>query len=183
MIGKTLGHYQITEKLGEGGMGVVYRAHDEQLDRDVAIKVLPTGTLSRESARQRLRKEARSLARLNHPNVAIVHEFGSDGGVDFLVTEYIPGITLDTKLAGGALPESEVARLGVQLAEGLEAAHQQGVIHRDLKPGNLRLTPSGWLKILDFRIAQLTQPDRPPDLTVSLTNPQEIAGTLPYMAP
>ena len=138
MIGKTISHYRILEKIGAGGMGVVYRAHDEQLDRDVAVKVLSAKTLSSESARQRLRKEALSLARLSHPNIAVVHEFGSEGGVDFLVTEYIPGITLDTKLAGGALPESEVTRLGVQIAEGLEAAHEQGVIHRDLKPGNLR---------------------------------------------
>jgi len=183
MVGRTLSHYRILEEIGAGGMGVVYRAHDEQLDRDVAVKVLPAKTLSSESARQRLRKEALSLARLNHPNVAVVHEFGSEGGVDFLVTEYIPGITLDTKLAAGTLPESEVTRLGVQLAEGLEAAHEQGVIHRDLKPANLRLTPRGWLKILDFGIAQLAQPDRPPDLTASLTHPQEITGTLPYMAP
>ena len=183
MIGKIISHYRVLEKLGEGGMGEVYLAHDEQLDRDVALKVLPAKTLSSESARQRLRKEALSLAKLNHPNIAMVHEFSTEDGVDFLVTEYIPGITLDTKLAEGALPESDVSRFGAQLAEGLEAAHAQGVIHRDLKPANLRLTPTGRLKILDFGIAQLAQSDRPPDLTASLTHPQEITGTLPYMAP
>jgi serine/threonine protein kinase len=182
MIGQTISHYRILERIGAGGMGEVYRAHDDQLDRDVAVKVLHGKAIQDEGGRQRLRMEALSLARLNHPNIAIVYEFGSDG-VDFLVTEYIPGITLDTKLAEGALSESEVIRLGVQLAEGLEAAHEQGVIHRDLKPANLRLATTGRLKILDFGIAHLAQPDLSPDLTASLTIPHEITGTLPYMAP
>src|SRR5450755_3533618 len=119
MIGQTLSHYRVVEKIGAGGMGVVYRAHDEQLDRDVAIKVLPAGSLADENARKRFRKEALSLARLNHPNVATVHEFGSQGGIDFLVTEYIAGITLEAKLAGGAMPAADVFRLGLQLAQGL----------------------------------------------------------------
>src|SRR3984885_6575706 len=103
MINQVLSHYRIVEKIGAGGMGVVYRAHDEQLDRDVAVKVLPPGSLADEAAQKRFRKEALSLARLNHPNIATVHEFGSQDGVDFLVTEYIPGTTLDAKLARGAL--------------------------------------------------------------------------------
>jgi serine/threonine protein kinase len=146
---QTLSHYRIVEQIGAGGMGVVYRAHDEQLDRDVAIKVLRPGALADEVERKRFRKEALSLARLNHPNVATVHEFGSEDGVDFLVTEYVAGMTLDAKLAGGALPAADVFRLGLQLAQGLAAAHQQGIVHRDLKPGNLRLTTDGRLKILD----------------------------------
>src|ERR1700680_3365481 len=101
MLGQTLGHYRIDEKIGAGGMGVVYRAHDEQLDRDVALKVLTFGVLADEGARKRFRKEALSLAKLNHPNIATVFEFGSQGGIDFLVTEYIPGVTLDAKLAAG----------------------------------------------------------------------------------
>jgi serine/threonine-protein kinase len=141
MIGKTLSHYRIEEQIGRGGMGVVYRAHDEQLDRDVAIKVLPSRTLADEATRKRFRQEALSLARLNHPNIATVHEFGTEGDIDFLVTEYIAGITLDSKLARGALPPEQVMRLGGQLAAGLEAAHREGVVHRDQKPGNLRLTP------------------------------------------
>lgn len=144
-IGHVLGHYRILEQLGAGGMGVVYRAHDEQLDHDVAVKVLPLGTLQDESARRRFRREALALARLNHPNIETIHEFGSQDGVDFLVTEYIPGTTLDIKLLAGALPHKEVVRLGQQLAEGLEAAHEQGLIHRDLKPANLRLTSRGTL--------------------------------------
>ena len=183
MIGQRLSHYQIEEQIGAGGMGVVYRAHDEQLDRDVAIKVLPPRSLSDEVSHKRFRKEALSLARLNHPNVATVHEFGSQDGVDFLVTEYIAGITLDSKLARGPLPAAEVVRLGAQLAAGLGAAHQQGIIHRDLKPGNLRLTTDGRLKILDFGLAQLTPHASELGMTATLTQSQETSGTLPYMSP
>jgi tetratricopeptide (TPR) repeat protein/tRNA A-37 threonylcarbamoyl transferase component Bud32 len=183
MIGKRLSHYRIVEKIGAGGMGVVYRAHDEQLDRDVAIKVLPRNSLADETARKRFRTEALSLARLNHPNIATVHEFGSQDGVDFLVTEYIAGLTMDAKLAGGPLPPSDVFRLGLQLAQGLAAAHQQGIVHRDLKPGNLRLTTDGRLKILDFGLAQFMPQAADQGQTVTLTQSQEVTGTLPYMAP
>src|SRR5712691_4288530 len=141
LVGQILGHYRILEQIGAGGMGVVYLAHDEQLDRDVAIKVLPAGMLADDAARKRFRKEALSLAKLNHPNIATVHEFGSQDGTDFLVTEYIAGMTLDGKLAAGALPEKQVIYLGVQLAQGLSAAHGHGIVHRYLKPANLRLTP------------------------------------------
>jgi len=183
MLGEILSHYRVLERIGEGGMGVVYRAHDEQLDRDVALKVLPAGTLGDESARKRFRKEALALAKLNHPNIETIHEFGSQNEVDFLVTEYIPGTTLDAKLVGGALPEKEAVRLGAQLAEGLEAAHEQGLVHRDLKPANLRLTPAGRLKILDFGLARLVEPQKETDVTASLSDSQELTGTLPYMAP
>lgn len=183
MIGKRLSHYRIVEQIGAGGMGVVYRAHDEQLDRDVAIKVLPPGVLTDETARKRFRKEALSLARLNHPNVATVHEFGSEGDTDFLVIEYIAGITLDAKLARGPLPPAEVVRLGVQLAAGLEAAHREGIVHRDLKPGNLRLTVDGRLKILDFGLAHLVPQPGDQGMTVTITQSRETSGTLPYMSP
>jgi eukaryotic-like serine/threonine-protein kinase len=183
MIGQRLSHYRVVERIGAGGMGVVYLAHDEQLDRDVAIKVLPTRSLTDEAAHRQFRKEALSLARLNHPNIATVHEFGSQDGVDFLVTEYIAGMTLDVKLAGGALPPAEVVRLGVQLAAGLEAAHQQGIVHRDLKPSNLRLTTDGRLKILDFGLARLIPRASELGMTATMTGQQETSGTLPYMAP
>jgi eukaryotic-like serine/threonine-protein kinase len=183
MIGQRLSHYQIVERIGAGGMGVVYRAHDEQLDRDVAVKVLPPGALADEAAHKRFRKEALSLARLNHPNIATVHEFGSQDGVDFLVTEYIAGITLDAKLARGALAPAEVIRLGVQLAEGLAAAHEQGIVHRDLKPGNLRLTADGRLKILDFGLAEIMPQASADGVTATLTRSHETSGTLPYMSP
>ncbi len=183
MVNERLSHYRILEQIGAGGMGVVYLARDEQLERDVAIKLLPPGSLADEAARKRFRKEALSLARLNHPNIATVHEFGSQDGVDFLVTEYIPGTTLDTKLARGALPPKEVIGLGGQLSQGLAAAHDQGIVHRDLKPGNLRLTPDGRLKILDFGLAQFAPRASEAGKTVTLTDSQQVTGTLPYMAP
>ncbi len=183
MIGQRLSHYTIIEQIGRGGMGVVYRAHDEQLDRDVAIKVLPSGLLADEAARRRFRKEALSLARLNHPNIATVHEFGSENGIDFLVTEFIAGITLDAKLARGPLATSEVLRLGGQIAEGLGEAHRQGIVHRDLKPGNIRLTTDGRVKILDFGLAQIIMPNADQSLATTSTQSQETSGTLPYMSP
>ena len=183
MIPQTLSHYRVLEKIGAGGMGVVYRAHDEQLDRNVALKVLPTGALGDDGARRRFRREALALAKLNHPNVGAVYEFGNQDGVDFLVMELVGGISLDSRIATGALPEKEVLRLGIQLADGLEAAHTQGIVHRDLKPGNLRLTTDGRLKILDFGLAQWMQREDTNALTVTLTKSHEVSGTLPYMAP
>jgi serine/threonine protein kinase/tetratricopeptide (TPR) repeat protein len=183
MIGRTLGHYRIEGKIGEGGMGVVYRARDERLDRDVALKVLPTGTLADEGARKRFRKEALALAKLNHPDVEAVYDFDTQDGVDFLAMEYIPGVTLSDKLAAGPLPEKEVVRLGSQLAEGLGAAHEQNIVHRDLKPGNLRIMADGRLKILDFGLAKLVRPDSDAAVTESVTETKAGAGTLPYMAP
>jgi len=183
LVGQTLGHYRIVEKIGVGGMGEVYRARDEHLARDVAIKVLPPGTLTDESARKHFHKEALILSQLNHPNVATIHDFDTQQGVDFLVMEYIPGITLSEKVAGRPLPEKEVLRLGVELAEGLAAAHDHGVVHRDLKPGNLRVTSDGRLKILDFGLAKLRLPVTASATTESVTETQTMAGTLPYMAP
>ncbi len=183
LVGQTLGRYRIVEKIGAGGMGEVYRARDEHLARDVAIKVLPPGTLSDESARRRFHKEALTLSQLNHPNIATIHDFDTQQAVDFLVMEYIPGITLSEKVAGRPLPEKEVLRLGVQLAEGLAAAHEQGVVHRDLKPGNLQVTSDGRLKILDFGLAKLRFPVTASAPTESLSETHAMAGTLPYMAP
>jgi serine/threonine-protein kinase len=183
MIGQILGHYKILEKIGAGGMGVVFRAHDESLDRDVAIKVLPSGLLADEPARKRFRNEALALAKLNHPNVEAVYEFNSEEGKDFLVMEYVPGVTLSDQLAAGPLAEKEVLRLGAQLAEGLAAAHAQHIVHRDLKPGNLRLTPDGRLKILDFGLAKLVRPPSDAAVTGGITNTYAVSGTLPYMAP
>jgi eukaryotic-like serine/threonine-protein kinase len=183
LVGIELGHYRIVEKIGAGGMGDVYRAHDEHLARDVAIKVLPPGTLTDASSRKHFHKEALILSQLNHPNVATVHDFDTQQGVDFLVMEYIPGITLSEKVAARPLPEKEVLRLGVQLAEGLAAAHDHGVVHRDLKPGNLRVTSDGRLKILDFGLAKLWRPVTASAATESLSETQAMAGTVPYMAP
>jgi eukaryotic-like serine/threonine-protein kinase len=183
VLGRTLGHYRILEQIGAGGMGVVYRAHDERLERDVALKVLPSGTLADDSARKRFRKEALALSRLNHPNIATVHDFDTQEGIDFLVTELVPGLTLDERIAAGPLPEKEVIHIGAQMADGLDAAHREGVIHRDLKPGNLRLTPEGRLKILDFGLAKRVGPADEGTITQSLSEPGGAAGTLAYMAP
>jgi eukaryotic-like serine/threonine-protein kinase len=182
-VGQKLSHYRIIEQIGAGGMGVVYRAHDEQLERDVALKVLPVGTLADEAARKRFRKEALALAKLNHPNIATIFEFSSQNSTDYLVTEYISGQTLDAKLATRTLSEKEVVSLGIQLAQGLSAAHEQGIVHRDLKPANLRLTSDGRLKILDFGLAQLMPHASDLGVTATMTKLQEVTGTLPYMAP
>lgn len=183
MIGQTLGHYRIIEKIGAGGMGVVYRARDERLERDVALKVLPAGALADEEMRKRFRKEAMALSKLNHPNIAIIHDFNTERDVDFLAMEYISGVTLREKSLSGALPEAEVISLGKQAAEALEAAHEQGIIHRDLKPGNIMVTPKGLLKVLDFGLAKLFQPAGTIDKTLTLSGSQGLTGTLPYMAP
>jgi len=187
MTGQTLGHYRILEKIGAGGMGDVYRARDQRLGRDVAVKVLPPSLVADASFRKRLRKEARALSKLNHPNIEILFELGSKDGVEYLVVEYVPGITLGARLAQGPLPEKEVARLGAQLANGLAAAHRQRVVHCDLKPDNLRITPDGRLKILDFGIAKSLRVTRETSKfdvsTDSTTWDQSPAGTLPYMAP
>jgi serine/threonine protein kinase len=183
LVGHRLGHYRILEQIGVGGMGVVYRAHDEQLERDVAVKVLPVGTLADDVARKRFRKEALALAKLNHPNIATIFEFSSQNSTDYLVTEYVSGQTLDEKVAHGTLSEKEVVGLGLQLAQGLSAAHEHGIVHRDLKPANLRLTPDQRVKILDFGLAQLMPHASDLGLTATLTQSQDVTGTLPYMAP
>ena len=183
MEGRTLSHYHILEKIGAGGMGVVYRAHDERLDRDVALKVLPTGLLSDDAARRRFRREALALSKLSHPNIATVHDFDTQEGVDFLVMEYISGQTLAGKLAGGPILEKEVATLGAQIASALEGAHEQGVVHRDLKPGNILVTPRGHAKVLDFGLAMLLRPAGEPLRTETLSQAHAAVGTLPYMAP
>ena len=180
----TLSHYRILEQIGAGGMGVVFRAHDERLDRDVALKVLPPGTVAEMDARKRFHKEALTLSKLNHPNIATVHDFDTQEGTDFLVEELIEGLSLDSMLLSGPLAEREIIDLGLQLAEGLAAAHRHGVIHRDLKPGNVRVTPDGRLKILDFGLAIIQRGEvSPTAVTVSVTETRALVGTLPYMAP
>src|SRR5919108_12104 len=143
MVGQRLSHYRIIAKIGAGGMGEVYSAHDERLEREVALKIIRSGSLADAEARKRFRKEALALSKLNHPNIATVHDFDRQDETDFLVMEHIEGAALAEKLAHGPLPEKEVLRLGLQLAEGLAAAHAQGVLHRDLKPANVRVTPEG----------------------------------------
>lgn len=184
LIGLEFGHYRILERIGRGGMGVVYRSYDAHLEREVAIKVLDPGSIASDHSRTRFRNEARTLSKLNHPNVATVHDFDTQLGRDFLVMEFIQGANLADKLASGPLPEQEILRLGTQLCDGLAAAHSHGIIHRDLKPGNLRLTADHRLKILDFGLALLREPRAlggTRDSTICYSD--AFAGTLPYMAP
>jgi eukaryotic-like serine/threonine-protein kinase len=180
---RTLGRYRLTGKIGAGGMGEVYHAQDLHLGREVAVKVLPPGVLEDEDVRNRFRREAELLCRLNHPNIATVYDFESRDGRDFLVMEYIRGITLCDKVTAGPLPEKDVLRLGLQLADGLAAAHGQGIVHRDLKPGNLRVTPDGWLKILDFGLARAIDAVSENTATQVTAGPPQVEGTLRYMAP
>ena len=181
MIGSSLGRYQILDRLGEGGMGIVYRALDERLEREVAIKVLRPDALGAQTARQRFRHEARALSRLNHPGIATLFDFDSQNGTDFLVLEFVPGQTLASVLEHGALPEARARTIALGIAEALEAAHELGVVHRDLKPGNVMITPRGRVKVLDFGLARLTGGADPPSW--SATTSGDLVGTLPYMAP
>ena len=182
MIGRRLSHYRITAPLGSGGMGVVYRAHDEHLEREVALKVLPEGALADDASRGRFRREALALSRLNHPGIGTIFDFDTEAGLDFLVMEFVPGANLAARLAGGPLPDAEAIPLAVQIAEALEAAHEQGVVHRDLKPANVMVTERGRIKVLDFGVAKLRE-RQGARVTLGSTGMPVLAGTLPYMAP
>ena len=184
--GKRLGPYEIVAPLGAGGMGEVWRARDTRLERDVALKVIGSGLLSDDAARRRFRKEALALAKLKHAHIAHIYDVVSEDNVDALVMELVDGESLSDRLQRGPLPESEVLRLGIQLAEGLSTAHAEGVIHCDLKPSNLKVTPQGELKILDFGLAHFRRAAAAEALTAAATEPAsafEVVGTLPYMAP
>jgi serine/threonine protein kinase/tetratricopeptide (TPR) repeat protein len=180
--GKKISHYQILEKLGEGGQAFVYRARDQRLKRDVAIKVPKDGRWGDPSTRERLQQEAYALSCVNHPNVAVIYEFVQNHRPPFIAMEYIPGITLGNRIRSGPVAQPEVLELGIQIAEGLSAAHQAGVVHRDLKPHNVRLLNESWAKIVDFGLAKRLP--RPTDTGPrSLTKTDNVVGTIPYMAP
>jgi eukaryotic-like serine/threonine-protein kinase len=182
MIGRTFSHYRLTERLGAGSMGEVYKAHDQHLDRDVAIKVLPPGTLHDDAARRRFRREAEALSRLNNAHIATVHDFDSADGVDFLVMEYVSGRTLSEHIGHSPLPEREMVTIAGDIAAALEEAHERGVVHRDLKPGNIMVTAKGRVKVLDFGIARLSGTTGDFEQTATQTA-GDFVGTLPYMAP
>ena len=177
---RLLERYVITGKLGTGGMGVVYRARDEKLDREVAIKILQPGVLAGDEARARFRREARALARMNHPHIAAVHDVIEQDGVDSIVMELVAGESLAAKLRGGALPVKEATTIALHVAEALEEAHEQGVIHRDLKPANVMLTAKGQAKVLDFGLARLLGPA---DVTQTAAETGGVMGTPLYMSP
>jgi len=181
VIGRQFGHYRILAPLAAGGMGEVFRALDTHLDREVAIKLLPVDTFADPHARRRMRDEALSLSRLQHPHIAVIHDFAEQDGIPFLVMELIDGETLAHRLERGALPEPEVRRIGAEIADALAAAHERGIVHRDLKPANVMITSRGAVKVVDFGIARRTPEGGTAATTITAT--AGIAGTLPYMAP
>jgi serine/threonine-protein kinase len=188
---RILAHYEILAKIGEGGMGTVYRALDTRLHREVALKLLPEG-FDRDPERvARFQREARTLASLNHPNIAGLYGFEQADGERFLVMELVEGEDLFDRLGHGALPREEALDLALQIAQGLEEAHERGVVHRDLKPANIKITPDGKAKILDFGLARAYtgenvvegDPAQSPTITAAMTQPGVILGTAAYMSP
>ncbi len=188
LIGKTLSHYRIVEQIGAGGMGVVYRAHDETLRRDVAVKVLPPSFAKDPDRLRRFEQEARAAGALNHPNILAIHDFGEHEGSPYVVSELLEGRTLRDQMGGRALPVRKALEYGVQMARGLSAAHEKGIVHRDLKPENLFITSDGRVKILDFGIAKLTRPagveeSRAETVVSTPTEAGTVLGTTGYMSP
>jgi eukaryotic-like serine/threonine-protein kinase len=187
MLGQRLSHYVIEQKLGEGGMGVVYRARDEKLQRDVALKFLDTLPTGSSASHSRALQEARAISALNHPNICTVYEVGEVDGKPFIAMEYVEGRPLNMEIPSTGLSLDQVERYGLQLADALAHAHSRGVIHRDLKAANVIVTPSGRLKVLDFGISQRFEPGHMGDGTTVMDQSWEsqhtFTGTLPYIAP
>jgi eukaryotic-like serine/threonine-protein kinase len=191
--GTKLGPYEIQSPLGAGGMGEVYRARDTRLDRTVAVKILPAHLSSNPEAKQRFEREARAVSSLNHPHICTLYDVGHQDGTDYLVMEFLEGETLAERLRRGPLPLQQVLKYGIEIGQGLERAHRTGVVHRDLKPGNIMLTKSG-AKLMDFGLAKATPPIAPSSSGLSmtqstpvdahpLTTQGTIVGTFQYMAP
>ncbi len=190
MIGKTLGHYQITSQLGKGGMGEVFQAKDQVLGRDVAIKILPEEFAKDAERVARFQREAKVLASLNHPNIAAIYGLEQSERKNFLVLELVDGETLADRIKAGPIPVEESLKLALQIAEALEAAHEKGVIHRDLKPANIKVTPDGKVKVLDFGLAKAYAGEKEqvnlsnsPTLSDAATQQGVILGTAAYMSP
>ena len=191
MIGRVMGPYRVLAKLGEGGMGEVYRATDTKLDRDVAIKVLPESLGGDADRIARFQREAKTLAALNHPNIAAIYGLEEADSTKALVMELVEGPTLADRIAQGAVPVDEALPIAKQIAEALEAAHEQGIIHRDLKPANIKLRPDGVVKVLDFGLAKALEPtgsdvltsQSPTITTPAMTQAGMILGTASYMSP
>jgi serine/threonine-protein kinase len=183
LTGQKLGNFDVIREIGRGGMGRVYLAQDSKLERSVAIKGIPPELARDAQARARFQREARLLASLSHPNIAVIHELiEQDPDSSFLVLEYIPGQTLTERIAHKPLELEEVLTIGRQIAEALQGAYEQGVIHRDLKPGNVKITPEGLVKVLDFGLAKASSPHKS-STDISITQPGRIVGTPAYMSP
>ncbi|MGH9361613.1 MAG: serine/threonine-protein kinase, partial [Thermoanaerobaculia bacterium] len=187
MIGSRLGPYEITARLGAGGMGEVYEAKDLRLERKVAVKFLPADAPLTAEARRRFAREARAASAIDHPHICAVHDVGESDGRPYLVMERLEGETLAQRLTRGRLPLADWLRLGMQIADALEAAHGQGILHRDLKPGNVFVTRRGDAKVLDFGLAALAVDPAAATLDTSaaapLTAPGRVMGTVAYMSP
>jgi eukaryotic-like serine/threonine-protein kinase len=186
LAGRTLSHYRIEQKIGEGGMGVVYRARDPRLGRDVAIKVLPEEVADSPESLKRFEREARAVAALNHPNILTVFDVGTHEGAPYVVTELLEGETLRAFVSRHSPASRQILSFAVQAARGLEAAHSKGIIHRDIKPENLFVTEDGRIKILDFGLAKQLDPavfDAEKATATSPTKPGMVLGTVAYMSP
>jgi len=182
MIGRSLDHYQIVEKIGEGGMGVVYKARDLHLDRFVALKILPPEKVADPDRKRRFVQEAKAASALNHPNIVTIHDIDTAEGVDYIAMEFLAGRTLAQSIPPGGLPIATALEWAVQIADALAAAHAAGIVHRDLKPANVMVGENGRIKILDFGLVKLALPYGP-EITQTATAAGSIMGTVSYMSP